>query len=46
MILFALRMIAGSMRAGRLGVERPIIFEEVLVILRSLFLSVSKSMVK
>lgn len=42
----ALRMIAVSIRTVKLGVVRPIIFEEVLVILRSLFLLVRESIVK
>ncbi len=39
-------MIAILIRTDKLGVERPIIFEEVLVILLSLFLFVQESMVK
>ncbi len=39
-------MMAVSIRTDELGVERPIIFEEVLVILLSLFLFVQESMVK
>ncbi len=39
-------MIAVSIRANKLGVERPIIFEEILVILKSFFLLVQESMVK
>ncbi len=37
---------AVSIRTDELGVERPIIFEEVLMILLSLFLFVQESMVK
>jgi len=33
-MVFALQMVAASMRAVKLGVGRPIIFEKVLVILR------------
>ena len=45
-MVVALRAVAVLMRAGRLGVGRPIIFKEVLVILKSLFLLVRESMVK
>ncbi len=44
-IVFALQMMAVSIRTDELGVERPIIFEEVLMILLSLFLF-EESMVK
>ncbi len=39
-------MMAVSIKTDKLGLKRPIIFEEVLVILYSLFLFVQESMVK
>ena len=40
------RVVTVSVRAGRLGVGRPIILEDMLVISRRLFLLVRVSMVK